>query len=179
MVTMVGLDRSFGAGMLLVVTASHLLPLGHAFPPPNNLDVSTDVNVRHFVEPFDRNGDDVAFQSSGAEFSLMQSSCRPEQNGYFGGTFGIPIQLEYGFEMEAYAVANFDHALEAVREHIIDALVSETFPNVCGLDRRRQMKERSKHTSGRVSGFKFEKDLQIYGCKCDTTEWDMFVRNQI
>lgn len=53
---------------------------------------STDIDIKRTAEE----NYPVTYMSE-----LMQSPCRPEENGYFGATYGIPSRLVYEFEMEA------------------------------------------------------------------------------
>ena len=66
--------------------------------------------------------------------ALMQSPCRPEENGYFGATYGIPSKILYEFEMEARRGAEMDHAVAVVQEHLMDVILSVTFPTICSYE---------------------------------------------
>ena len=65
---------------------------------------------------------------------LMQSPCRPEEDGYFGATYGIPSKILYEFEMEARAGADVDYAADVVQEHLMDVVLSVTFPSICSYE---------------------------------------------
>lgn len=65
---------------------------------------------------------------------LMQSPCRPEEDGYFGATYGIPSKILYEFEMETRAGADIDYAVEIVQEHLMDVVLSVTFPSICSYE---------------------------------------------
>ena len=65
---------------------------------------------------------------------LMQSPCRPEENGYFGATYGIPSKIVYEFEMESRPGSKIDHASLVVQEHLMDVVLSVTFPTICSYE---------------------------------------------
>lgn len=103
---------------------------------------------------------------------LMSSPCRPEDDGYFGSTSGIPLDIQFGFEMETEDDDNVEYLLEEIGEQIVDVVLSTTFPNLCGYRRRR---DRARHLSvrgqhhehveeliarPRTTGFKFGMDLK-------------------
>lgn len=92
---------------------------------------------------------------------LMQSPCRPEENGYFGATYGIPSKVFYEFDFEARKSVDVNQALMILQEHIVDVVLSVTFPTICSYegDGRPPAK---KTQEVEVRGFKFElNELEI------------------
>jgi len=98
---------------------------------------------------------------------LMESNCRPKDNGFFGSTGGKPAQIQYGFLLETTVFANIDRILDIVNEHIMDAVLEETFAQQCGVASRRLLlaKVKKPGTSGHITGFKFSTDLQDHSRK--------------
>ena len=123
------------------------------------------VNLRHKPPSFVRTAE-IAFPRY-SESALMVSPCHPEEDGYFGGTYGVPIEFEYVFQMESTPMAKIDKALLAVRDRVIDELVSDTFPQLCGMERiERRLQENSHNEDATtpksfISGFKFDRSPQI------------------
>jgi hypothetical protein len=89
---------------------------------------------------------------------LMNTACRPETDGYFGATYGPPLTLEYGFKMETQPLASITDILDAVDDYVVDATLSNYFPEMCGYRRRQLARE-----LGRASGFRFDKFEEITG----------------
>jgi len=112
-------------------------------------------NDRHFVAPLDKTAE-IDYSKS-VESALMLSQCHPEADGFFGGTFGEPAIFLYAFAMDSFVNADIASALEAVREHVIDTLVVNTFPDVCSY---RELSKNKNKLDGRVTGFKFSLDLK-------------------
>jgi hypothetical protein len=71
---------------------------------------------------------------------LWTSPCRPERDGYFGGTSSSvktsPV-VQYAFSLTTLPQdsGNLAPALDAIRQRITDAVVSATFPAVCSANR--------------------------------------------
>ncbi|CAJ1894733.1 unnamed protein product [Cylindrotheca closterium] len=80
----------------------------------------------------------------------MFSSCRPEKDGYFGSTYGEPVRLTYGFRIETKPLSSIVDMIDLVEDRIVDNVLSQSFPNLCGFGGRRLNK-------GRASGFRFLK----------------------
>jgi hypothetical protein len=112
-----------------------------------------EADERHFVQPHHKSAS-LDYPAS-KESALMLSACRPENDGYFGGTFGDPVVLQYAFEMESYVNAEITEALNAVREHVMDVTVASTFPAVCSY---RELNVGTNELKG-VTGFQFGQDL--------------------
>lgn len=62
----------------------------------------------------------------------MFSSCRPEKDGYFGSTYGEPVRLSYGFRIETKPLSSIVDMIDLVEDRIVDKILSESFPNLCG-----------------------------------------------
>lgn len=77
----------------------------------------------------------------------MHSSCRPEKDGYFGSTSGDPSRLTFGFRLETKPLSSIVDILDLVEDRIVDSVLSESFPELCGF--------RRKLSEGRASGFRF------------------------
>jgi hypothetical protein len=74
----------------------------------------------------------------------MNSTCRPESDGYFGATSGDSIRIQYGFELEIEPLSDILTLLDVLEDVVVDAILTNTFPEMCGLRRhRRQTKERT------------------------------------
>ena len=69
--------------------------------------------------------------------ALMESDCRPEPDGYFGATFGEPLEIHYAFKLETEPLANVVGLLDIVEDKIVDTILQNAFPQVCGFRRRR------------------------------------------
>lgn len=108
-----------------------------------------DIAERHSVPPPDQKAD-PGFPRTEATL-LMTTPCHPETDGYFGGTSGEPGTLQYGFLMETAIHGDIHTALQAVDEFVMDSILTNIFPEVCG-DQRRLSKI---YESGRATGFKF------------------------
>lgn len=110
---------------------------------------------------------------------LMVSDCRPSMDGYFGGTYGRPVVIEYGFEMESEPTADLDHVIDVVHEHVMDSVLSTTFPNVCGFQRRLQKisEKRGDDLRPKVTGFHFDRDEYDFTRKLKT-EWELCDRSR-
>jgi hypothetical protein len=114
------------------------------------LDV--DMLKRH-ADPPPEHEADMAFPASSATL-LMSTPCHPETDGYFGGTSGQPITIKYGFLMETAIHGDIHTALQAIDEFVMDSILSNIFPEVCGDQRRLQ----NINERGRATGFKFNSE---------------------
>ena len=133
-----------------------------AFSPRRRLDMSFHLSQLHERDVDGKNYDTTLMQH-------MSSPCRPEYDGYFGSTSGTPFEIQYGFEMETEDEQNVDYLLEEIHEEIIDVVLSNSFPNLCGF-RRRELHENSVRglttresqlkAKPRTTGFRFGKDLK-------------------
>ena len=63
---------------------------------------------------------------------LMKTACRIEKDGYFGSTYGIPIDLQYGFAVETTPLGDVRQIIETINEMILDTILSKSFPTICG-----------------------------------------------
>jgi hypothetical protein len=117
-----------------------------------NVQASPLADIRHKPPLLDRSADYSEFSES----SLLTTPCSPEEDGFFGGTFGQPVEFQYVFEMEISSDGETSKALDAIRNHVVDAVVIDTFPQLCGATRRRlgeiELTQRSK-----ITGFRFDK----------------------
>lgn len=80
----------------------------------------------------------------------MRSSCRPEKDGYFGSTYDEPVRLTYGFRIETKPLSSIVDMIDLVEDKIVDSILSQSFPNLCGFGGRRL-------SQSRASGFRFLK----------------------
>lgn len=121
---------------------------------------------RHNVPPPNRSAE-MEYPAS-INSALMLSPCRPEKDGYFGGTYGDPAVLQYAFEMETDVNnAETSEALATVREHVMDVTVAATFPAVCSF--RDLSASVALHDMKAVSGFQFGQDYDaVRKCQCTT-----------
>jgi hypothetical protein len=108
--------------------------------------------TRHSVPPPDQKAD-PGFPRT-AKTLLMTTPCHPEGDGYFGGTSGQPITLQYGFLMETAIHGDIHTALQAIDEFVMDSILTNIFPEVCGDKRRLQ----NIFETGRATGFKFDSE---------------------
>jgi len=142
-------------------------------------------NERHFVPPkVPAVAEDATTGSK--TWALLQSPCQPEADGYFGATYGEPMVLQYAVELVWRN--NFDNdkddALDLIRERVMDAVVSDTFPTLCAIPKNRRhnrdlvlaLPEQTttnaaasswgnSNTSpllmGKITGFQFGDDLDV------------------
>jgi hypothetical protein len=84
--------------------------------------------------------------------ALMQSPCRPEFDGYFGATSGVPVELQYGFRLETMPLSSIMDVLDVIEDKLVDDILGSSFPQICGY-RRRQL--------GGASGFRFLKFQEV------------------
>jgi hypothetical protein len=82
--------------------------------------------------------------------ALMNSPCRPELDGYFGATSGDSIRIQYGFELEIEPLSDILTLLDVLENVVVDAILTNTFPEMCGLRRHRRLtKERTTRNLAR------------------------------
>ena len=82
----------------------------------------------------------------------MHSTCRPEKDGFFGSTYGDARKLTYGFRLEMEPLASKEEMLDLIEDRIVDNILSETFPEICGFHRRREL---SAIDAIRATGYRF------------------------
>jgi hypothetical protein len=114
--------------------------------------LEVELEARHSFAPEEKRAD-PAFPKFGAT-KLMTTTCHPEADGYFGGTAGEPVTLKYGFLMETAIHGDIHAALQAIDEFVMDSILSNIFPEVCGDQRRLS----SIYEKGRATGFKFDSE---------------------
>lgn len=115
--------------------------------------------------------------------ALMNSPCRPEPDGFFGATSGAATRIQYGFDLEIEPLSDVMALLDVLEDMVVDAILMNTFPEMCGLRRRertrRQLEsspittrhlveengwDRSRnlaHEKGHPSGFRFMKFEEV------------------
>lgn len=100
--------------------------------PSSSLDVEAMLQARHgsSAEQLWDHEADLAYPRT--EISeLMQSPCRPDENGYFGATYGTPTKVFYEFALEAQPTTDIRQAVTVVQEHLMDVVLASTFPTLC------------------------------------------------
>jgi hypothetical protein len=118
--------------------------------------------IRHSIPPTNKHAEmEYPFTQDSA---LMLSPCKPDKNGYFGGTYGLPFIIQYGFEIESIMNGNIPDALDTIREHVMDTIVSYTFPSICNF---RDISS-TKHNNAvhGVTGFNFGQDYEAIRTSC-------------
>lgn len=113
------------------------------------------VELRHHAPSFKREAEERYPIHS--ETALLVSSCRPEIDGFFGGTsskHGSPVLFDYVFQMESTESANLKQALIVIYDRVVDSILSHSFPSICSVEGRK-LQERVADTPSRVTGFKF------------------------
>jgi hypothetical protein len=110
-------------------------------------------NIRHdtLSAPVELNVDAKATYND-KFMALMQSPCRPEYDGYFGATYGVPVELQYGFRLETMPLSSIMDVLDVIEDKLVDDILGSSFPQICGY-RRRQL--------GHASGFRFLKFQEV------------------
>ena len=117
----------------------------------------------------------------------MTSSCRPEVDGFFGATSGDYIKVQYGFQVETQPLSQINNVLNVVKDHIVDSILINTFPEMCGSRRslhqiggkeveeggqvhpqQRKQQRSLVHTAGHPSGFRFLKFREEGTCQPTT-----------
>ena len=100
--------------------------------------VDPNSKIRHSINtrPMELNVD-VKETYNNKFMALMESACRPEPDGYFGATFGQPLTIHYAFKLETEPLANVLTLLDVVEDKVVDVILQNAFPQVCGFRRRR------------------------------------------
>ncbi len=113
-----------------LVTIGCIGAIHHIYAEP-----AFDIATRHNKPPVQKHAK-VAYPVS-QESAYIISPCKPERDGYFGGTSGHPNMIQYGFEIESAIESSADitDALDTIREHVMDVVLSYTFPAICMIDR--------------------------------------------
>lgn len=154
---------------LLLLTMSAAEAISNAMLPEH--EVMQVISERHDIPPLPM---PVSSAYTTSKFSyLMQSPCLPESNGYFGSTAGTPAIFQYGYSVEAIPGASIDPILSVVDSHIMDSLLSQTFPQVCGGFRRKLVLTIQRPTnveSAVITGFQFGERAVETACKFETCE---------
>jgi hypothetical protein len=128
----------------------------------NLLFVAADLaQQRHDVPPINKHAENEYPIAVSQDSELMLSPCKPDTNGYFGGTFGTPSTIQYGFEIESIMNGDISDALDTIREHVMDIMVSFTFPSICNY-RDLSSKDNNHNVVG-VTGFNFGQDYDAIG----------------
>jgi len=153
--------------VLVAVQASTTSSAGRISASTNSRMLTQDLmRERHTIPPPDFSAADafplLAIARQQQTLPQQQSvalqapafSCVPEADGYFGGTAGQPVGLQYGFVMETAIHGNRTAALSAVDSAVADAILSRAFPEVCG-DMRRLT---AQDEQGRPTGFRFRQE---------------------
>lgn len=124
---------------------------------PSSLDVEAMLKARHGSSASSLDVEaDRAYPVTQIS-ALMQSPCRPEENGYFGGTSGFPNKIFYDFEIETRSGADIGQAVLVVQEHLMDVLLALTFPSVCSFDGDGPPPELPKQQVG-ITGYRFGRE---------------------
>lgn len=113
------------------------------------------VDARHHAPSFKREAEERYPMES--ETALLASSCRPEKDGFFGGTsskHGSPVVFDYVFQMESVESADLKKVLVVIYDQVIDSILSESFPSICSVQGR-MLQENAGGTSSHITGFKF------------------------
>lgn len=117
-------------------------------------DTDSLLAERHPAPDLNKHGEE--FFPFFAEAALPTVPCHPEEDGYFGGTFGKPVEFEYVFEMETNRDADTPKALKVIRENVVGTLVADTFPQVCGIHKRKLRDKKQFIEASKVNGFWFD-----------------------
>ena len=113
------------------------------------------MDARHHAPSFKRDAEERYPMVS--ETALLASSCRPEKDGFFGGTssrHGSPVVFDYVFQIESTESADLKQALVVIYDQVIDSILSESFPSIC-MAQGRKLQEKADGTPGHITGFKF------------------------
>ncbi|GAX23362.1 hypothetical protein FisN_15Lh077 [Fistulifera solaris] len=125
------------------------------------------VEARHHAPSFKREAEER--YSMHSETALVASSCRPEIDGFFGGTsskLGSPVQFDYVFQIESVESADLNKALVVIYDRVIDSILSDSFPSICSVPDRRLQKKADENSS-RITGFKFNEPQMDLNDHCD------------
>lgn len=113
------------------------------------------VDARHHAPSFKREAEES--YPIQWETALLASSCRPEKDGFFGGTssrHGSPVFFDYVFQIESIESADLKKALIVIYDRVIDSILSQSFPSVCSVPERR-LQKKADGAPSRITGFKF------------------------
>jgi hypothetical protein len=103
---------------------------------------------------------------------LWTSPCRPERDGYFGGTSALSptsLVVQYAFCLTTLPQdsGNLAPVLDTIRQRVADAVVSTAFPAVCNAVNRDLVSSTSNNTSTLaqlgITGFHFVPDYDAIG----------------
>jgi hypothetical protein len=114
------------------------------------LVVDDALRIRHTdgTEPLERSSH-VGSTFDTSFMPLMQSPCRPEPDGYFGGTYGTPVEVQYAIKVEATPLAPIQGIVEALEEKVTDEVLANAFPAICGFKDHERLIQ--------ANGIKFDK----------------------
>ena len=125
----------------------------------SNLDVFAMLKARHGSTAFGMDMMAELYYPRTEISELMQSPCRPEENGYFGATSGSPSKITYEFEVEARENANLDQTVTVIQEHLMDVVLSVTFPTICSYEGDGRPPAQAQRTENVViTGFRFGRE---------------------
>lgn len=117
------------------------------------LDIPAMLEARHGSSAFGMDTKAKMYYPSTEFSALMQSPCRPEEDGYFGATSGAPSKITYEFEIEARRGADLEQAATIIQEHLMDVVLSGTFPTICSYEGEGTQAKRSENAV--ITGFRF------------------------
>ena len=110
-----------------------ILELRHNAPPP-----AKSAAVQAMV------GSPPDTTKKGTSKLLDASPCQPEKDGYFGGTWGEPAEIQYALALELSSQIHPDDLLNRtqsvlaeVRAHVMEATMAAAFPALCRRTGRR------------------------------------------
>jgi hypothetical protein len=113
------------------------------------------IDERHPPPAFGTKKRNRSFESG--ESGLRVTPCQPEDDGYFGGTFGESAVLRYTFEMESTTGADIVSALDEVSKQVSEAILVNTFPQLCGGSTHGRLVQLSMSDDTRINGFHLER----------------------
>ena len=163
----------FHATILLLLVSMTMTLVVDASTPVNT---ESRIHERHDVPPsrlevpfFYAAATDTTTTATSSSELLVSPWCQPESDGYFGGTYGDPAILEYAVQinMDVQPQVTEDVFLPTIRQSIMEAVVQDTFPDLCRPQRRKQQRQlqvpasSSSNDGKTITGFWFANDLAI------------------
>jgi hypothetical protein len=170
---------SLRVGVSIVVWVIVVVVTGSVPQHVHAADVGAPLDRRHNAPP-PRKVANLAYpvttaaSTSSTTDHLWTSPCRPERDGYFGGTSSALSQtslvVQYAFALTTLPQdsGNLAPSLDTIRQRVTDAVVSTAFPAVCSAAANRDLVSSFSNNTTTlaqqgITGFHFVPDYDAIG----------------